>query len=186
MYLLWIFRLSPAVGALYVRKYFNDDKTKNHAIEIVENIRSSFVEMLQKVSWMDEKTKNAAIDKATKLVAHIAYPKELTNNTKLEEHYGSLEMKDDEYLMNALRLNKFKSEYALRELFKPVDKNNWLQHATPAMTNAFYSALENSIRKSFYESKNSTNKAYITFTNTQSSQRAFSKENFYPSTDRIT
>ncbi|XP_055296410.1 neprilysin-2-like isoform X2 [Sitodiplosis mosellana] len=137
--------LSPAVGALYVRKYFND-KTKGHAEEIVENIRSSFIEMLHKVTWMDEKTKNAAIDKATKLTAHIAYPKELTNNTKLEEYYSSLEMKDDEYLMNALRLNKFKAEYALRELYDPVNKNDWLAHATPAMTNAFYSALENSIQ----------------------------------------
>lgn len=141
-----IFRLSPAVGALYVRKYFKDE-TKGHAIEIVENIRSSFVEMLRKVTWMDEKTKNAAIDKAIKLVAHIAYPKELTNNTKLEEYYSALEMKDDEYFLNALRLNKFKSEYALRELYEPVSKNDWLSHATPAMTNAFYSALENSIRK---------------------------------------
>ena len=129
-----------------MRKYFHD-KTKVHAVEIVENIRSSFIDMLHKVTWMDEQTKNAAIDKATKLTAHIAYPKELTNNTKLEEYYSSLEMKDDEYLMNALRLNKFKSEYALRELYDPVLADDWLAHATPAMTNAFYSALENSIRK---------------------------------------
>lgn len=144
------FRLSPAVGALYVRKYFNDNERRSHAVEIVEDIRSSFVEMLHGLDWMDEKTKNSAINKAKKLVAHIGYPKELTNNTILEEFYSSLEMKDDEYLMNALRLSKFKSEYALRELYEPVNKNSWLVHATPAMTNAFYSALENSIRKCFF------------------------------------
>lgn len=129
-----------------MRKYFNDN-AKEHAVEIVENIQAEFVNMLQKVTWMDEKTKSAATEKARKLVAHIAYPEELTNNTKLEEYYSSLEIKEDEYLMNALRLNKFKSEYALRELYNPVNKNDWLAHATPAMTNAFYSALENSIRK---------------------------------------
>lgn len=96
---------------------------------------------------MDEKTKSAAIAKANALVAHIAYPKELTNNTKLEEYYNTLEMKEDEYLMNALNLNKFKTESTLRELYDPVNKTDWLAHATPAMTNAFYSALENSIRK---------------------------------------
>lgn len=136
----------PAVGALYVRKYSNE-KLKQHAIEIVENIRSSFIEMLHKVTWMDEQTKSAAIAKAKALVAHIAYPEELTNKTKLEKYYKSLEMKEDEYLMNALRLNKFKTEFALRELYEPVNKTDWLSHATPAMTNAFYSALENSIRK---------------------------------------
>lgn len=102
--------------------------------------------MLHKVEWMDEKTKNAAIEKAKALISHIAYPQELTNNTYLEEFYGSLEMKDDEYFLNALRLNKFKTERALRELYEPVDKMSWLTHATPAMTNAFYSALENSIQ----------------------------------------
>lgn len=140
------FSLSPAVGALYVRKFFNE-KSKQHAEEIVENIRSSFIDMLHKVTWMDETTKSAAVDKAKALIAHIAYPKELTNKTKLEQYYKSLEMNEDEYLMNALRLNKFKTEYALRELYNPVNKTDWLTHATPAMTNAFYAALENSIRK---------------------------------------
>lgn len=140
-----IFSLSPAVGALYVRKFFHN-KTKQHAIEIVENIRSSFVDMLHKVTWMDEKTKQAAIEKAKALVSHIGYPKELTNNTKLEEYYKTLEMNEDEYLLNALRLNKFRTETMLHELYEPVDKTDWIAHATPAMTNAFYSALENSIR----------------------------------------
>lgn len=102
--------------------------------------------MLHKVTWMDEKTKSAAVAKANALVAHIAYPKELRNKTKLETYYKSLEMKEDEYLMNALRLNKFKTETALRELYEPVNKTDWIAHATPAMTNAFYSALENSIQ----------------------------------------
>lgn len=55
-------------------------------------------------------------------------------------------MNESEYFMNALRLNKFKTDYALRELCEPVNKSDWLAHATPAMTNAFYSALENSIQ----------------------------------------
>lgn len=113
----------------------------------MDNIQSSFIDLLHKVSWMDEKTKQAAIEKAKALVAHIGYPKELTNNTKLEEYYKSLEMNENEYLMNALRLNKFKTDKMLRELYEPVDKNDWVVHATPAMTNAFYSALENSIRE---------------------------------------
>lgn len=143
-------RLSPSIGALYVRRYFND-QSKHHAIEIVENIRSSFIDILHKVKWMDEETKNEAILKAKALVAHIAYPDELTNNTKLEEYYQKLDMDENEYMLNALRLNHFKTEYAIRELYEPVNKTDWLTHATPAMTNAFYSALENSIRKYLIE-----------------------------------
>lgn len=136
--------LSPAVGALYVRKFFND-KSKKHAQQIVDNIKSAFIDMLHKVTWMDESTKLAAVNKAKALIAHIAFPKELTNKTQLENYYESLALNESEYFMNALRMNKFKTEYALRELYEPVDKSDWLAHATPAMTNAFYSALENSI-----------------------------------------
>lgn len=178
--------LSPAVGALYVRKFF-DEKSKTHAMEIVENIRSAFIDMLHKVTWMDENTKNAAIDKAKALIAHIAYPKELTNNTKLEEYYKSLELKDDEYLLNALRLNKFKTEYTLRELYSLVDKTDWLAHATPAMTNAFYSALENSIREYLKQ------KFYIilnihifSLLSMQNFQPAYCKESFSQKIDRTT
>lgn len=133
------------MGALYVRKFFNE-KSKQHAIEIVENIRGSFIEMIQKVDWMDERTKNSAVAKANSLIAHIAYPEELVNDTKLEEYYKDLEMDEDQYLLNALRLNQFKTRQLTEELYLPVDKNDWLTHSTPAMTNAFYSALENSIQ----------------------------------------
>lgn len=112
------------------------------------------MDILHKVTWMDEDTKNAAVAKAHALVAHVAYPDELTNNTKLEEFYKSLEMDENEYMLNALSLNHFKTEYAIRELYEPVNKTDWLTHATPAMTNAFYSALENSIRMSILEKIN--------------------------------
>lgn len=138
-------RLSPAVGALYVRKFFNDDQAKRHAIGIVENIRSSFTEMLTQIDWMDDITKTSAIDKANALVTHIAYPNELVDNTKLEEFYKGLEIDESEYLLNALAMHKFKVDYMFRELYTPVNKTEWISHATPAMTNAFYSALENSI-----------------------------------------
>lgn len=143
-----IFSLSPAVGALYVRKFFNE-KSKHHAIEIVENIRSTFIDMIRKVTWMDEITKKAAVTKAHALVTHIAYPDELMNDTKLEEYYKTLELDDDQYLLNALRLNQFKTAHLISELYEPVNKTDWLTHSMAAMTNAFYSALENSIRKNF-------------------------------------
>lgn len=137
--------MSVSVGALYVRKYFNEN-VRHRVVEMVENIRSSFINTLHNVSWMDETTKKAAIGKAKTLTAHIGYPDELTNNTKLEEYYSRLEIKSDEYFMNALRLNFFKTNYMYLQLHRPVNKTEWLGHSTPAVINAFYSAIENSIR----------------------------------------
>lgn len=78
--------LSIAAGALYVRKYFNEDARKN-ALEMVGDIREEFRKIVQTVDWMDEKTKKNALEKADSMTAHIAYPDELLDNKKIEDFY---------------------------------------------------------------------------------------------------
>lgn len=78
--------LPIAAGALYVRKYFNEEARQN-AIEMVADIRSEFEDILRKVDWMDEQTRQNALDKAKSMATHIAYPDELLDNRKLEEFY---------------------------------------------------------------------------------------------------
>lgn len=58
------------MGALYIRKYFNDE-SKRVATEMVDDIRSAFIDVLNNVTWMDEKTRVEAIKKAKLLTSHI-------------------------------------------------------------------------------------------------------------------
>lgn len=139
-------RLSASVGAVYVQKYFHPEK-KAYVLDMVDNIRNAFIGILNKITWMDEKTRKAAIDKANELSVHIGYPDELINTTVLEEYYSNLDMKDDDYFGNAIRLAQFKMDFAFSKLREPIDKNAWYLHSMPAVTNAFYSPVENSIRK---------------------------------------
>lgn len=81
--------MSIAAGALYVRKYFNEEAKKN-ALEMVDDIRSEFTEILKKVPWMDEATRVNALDKAASMTSHIAYPDELLDDKKLIEFYESV------------------------------------------------------------------------------------------------
>lgn len=83
------FSLPISAGALYVRKYFNEEARQN-AIEMVADIRAEFEEILMKVDWMDEDTKQNALDKAKSMATHIAYPDELLDNNKLEEFYSGV------------------------------------------------------------------------------------------------
>lgn len=39
------------------------------------------------------------------------------------------------------------TDYSFNKLRQPINKTEWLRHARPAIVNAFYSSLENSIRK---------------------------------------
>lgn len=53
-------------------------------------IRSEFLNILEDVDWMDDKTKKSAVDKAGSMATHIAYPQELLDNEKLKEFYSEV------------------------------------------------------------------------------------------------
>lgn len=135
-----------AVGALYVRKYFGEE-SRREAIDVVDTIRNEFENTLSQVTWMDAGTKKTAIAKAQAIVEHIGYPDELTDDAKLEEYYAPLELVSDNYLLNSQRLRKFSDDYGFGQLREAVNKTDWVTHAFPAVVNAFYSPVENSIRE---------------------------------------
>ncbi|KOX75065.1 Membrane metallo-endopeptidase-like 1 [Melipona quadrifasciata] len=137
--------LAISVGAMYVRKYFKEDAKKN-AVEMVADIRQEFTEILKKVDWMDEETRKSALDKAASMTSHIAYPDELLEDKKLEQFYEKLELTTDNYLEGILNLTLFGVEYSFSKLRKPVNKSDWVTHGRPAIVNAFYSSIENSIQ----------------------------------------
>ena len=137
--------LPNAVGSLYVGKYF-DEKSKANAVEIVSEIRNQFRTTLEEVKWMDDKTKLKAKEKAEAMVEHIGYPTELHDLKKLVDLYDGLEVSPDDYFGNALNVTIFSTNYAFSKLREKVNKTDWIRHGNPAVVNAFYSPLENSIQ----------------------------------------
>jgi len=55
-------------------------------------------------------------------------------------------MSNNDYLGNVLNLTTFGTDYAYRKLRERVNKTDWISHGRPAVINAFYAPLENSIR----------------------------------------
>lgn len=98
---------------------------------------------------MDEKTRANALDKAAAIVSHIAYPDELLDDKKLENFYSRLELNSDDYMASILNLTIFGTDFSFGRLRQPVNKTEWITHARPAIVNAYYSSIENSIRKYF-------------------------------------
>lgn len=143
---LFFSSLSISVGAAYVQKYFNEE-SKKAASNLVDRIHEEFVKTLKNVPWMDDETKAAAIDKVGTVDYHIGYPNELADNNKLEEHYSGLELDPNSYLQSLLRIRNFEINNFISKLRQPVNKTDWESHSMPAIVNAFYSSLENSIRK---------------------------------------
>lgn len=137
-----------AVGALYVRKYFRED-SKAAALEMVNGIQKEFETMLNDVKWMDNETRQSALNKLKAMSTHIGYPDEIMNDAKIEKQYENLKIDENNYLTSVLNMNVFGTDFAFNKLRKPVNKTDWITHARPAIVNAFYSPIENSIRKIF-------------------------------------
>uniref|UniRef100_A0A1Y1KTX7 Peptidase M13 N-terminal domain-containing protein n=1 Tax=Photinus pyralis TaxID=7054 RepID=A0A1Y1KTX7_PHOPY len=78
-----------ATAALYARKYFTKEAKVNVA-KLITTLHEKFIEMLQKVDWMDEKTKNQALEKAKAIKEHIAFPNELLDDKILNDYYESV------------------------------------------------------------------------------------------------
>ena len=86
-------------------------------------------------------------EKLKKMASHVGYPVELLDMKKLEEYFGSLDMKPDKFYDNYVQIGKWDMKNAFVELREKVNKTDWKAagHGTPAMVNAYYNGRENSI-----------------------------------------
>lgn len=138
--------ISIAVGAVYVRKYFRQD-SKTVAMEMVNGIRKQLERILNGVDWMDDETRNSALNKLKAMSTHIGYPDELLDNAKIEEYYKNLEIDENNYFESILNISKFYTDCEYSKLRGPVNKTDWIKHARTTVVNAFYALDENSISK---------------------------------------
>ena len=95
---------------------------------------------------MDDDTKVKAHGKLDKMKDYIGYPKEILNNTALEEVYEGLEISDETFFYNAINISKWSTNKSFKKLREKVDKSDWKRHANPAVVNAFYNSIENSMQ----------------------------------------
>ena len=127
--------LSEALGQLYVNAYF-PQASKDRMVKLVENLRVSLGERIQNLEWMSPETKQKGIEKLQAINVKIGYPDKWRD-------YSGLEIKDDAYVLNVLRANKFDTEFYLAKINKPVDKLEW--GMSPQTVNAYYSPDKNEI-----------------------------------------
>lgn len=120
-------KLSAAVGALYIRKYFRPE-AKLIARDMVNQIRLEFKEMLRKNTWMDPETKLRAAEKVDAIITHIGYPDELYDDIKLDEYHQSIDVDASNYLTSVLSINRFYMNYQLSLLRQAANKTDWVSH----------------------------------------------------------
>ncbi|XP_021015789.1 membrane metallo-endopeptidase-like 1 isoform X4 [Mus caroli] len=136
--------MESAVGSLYIKRAFSKD-SKSTVRELIEKVRSVFVDNLDELNWMDEESKKKAQEKAMNIREQIGYPDYILedNNKHLDEEYSSLTFYEDLYFENGLQNLKNNAQRSLKKLREKVDQNLWIIGA--AVVNAFYSPNRNQI-----------------------------------------
>lgn len=127
--------MGEAVGQLYVQKYFPPE-AKERMLELVDNLTLSLSERIEQLEWMSSETKEKAQEKLGTFIVKIGYPDKWKD-------YSLLDIKDDSYWQNRVRVAHFAYNEMLEELGKPVDRTKW--YMSPQTVNAYYSPSSNEI-----------------------------------------
>ncbi|VDM93867.1 unnamed protein product [Onchocerca ochengi] len=135
--------LAQATGALFVRKHFSSE-TRKEITDILENIREAFRDIVEEIDWMDNNTKNAALQKADAVISKIGFHDICMNDTALNEYYKKLNItSEDSYFEILLKIEAWDLEKYFLRLKEPVDKHEFVQSASTV--NAFFTFKMNSL-----------------------------------------
>jgi putative endopeptidase len=127
--------MGEVLGQLFVKEYF-PEKTKVRYVNLVEAMRSTFKEHIEKLDWMSEQTKQKAYDKLAKVTPKVGYPDKWKDFSTLAINRGP-------YVLNVMNANNFWHRYNANKLGKPVDRTEW--DMTPQTYNAYYNPSNNEI-----------------------------------------
>ncbi len=116
-----------ALGKIFVQKYFPQE-AKEHMKLLVANLKTAFSERIKKLEWMEESTKQKALEKLAKMNIKIGYPDKWKS-------YDGLVLNSNNYFENILKIGRFNTQYEINKLGKAIDKDEWLM--VPQEVNAY-------------------------------------------------
>ncbi len=127
--------LGEAVGALYVERYF-PATSKQQVRALVENLRATYAQRIEKLAWMTPGTKKVALQKLAAFHPKLGYP------DKWRDYSGLSIVKGDAF-GNAIRARVFEWDRQVRRLKEPTDRGEW--GMTPQTINAYYNPTFNEV-----------------------------------------
>ncbi len=127
--------MGEVLGQIFVKEYF-PEKTKERYVKLVEDMRGTFKEHIEKLDWMSPVTKEKAYGKLAKVMPKVGYPDHWRDYTDLTIDRAS-------YAQNVMRASVFLHHINADKLGKPVDRTEW--GMTPQTYNAYYNPSNNEI-----------------------------------------
>ncbi|CAK8698607.1 unnamed protein product [Clavelina lepadiformis] len=132
------------VTSLFVSETFS--KTKKNMVEkMVENLRKTFRKMLATYKWIDQQTRNIAIEKLEFMRTLLAYPDYIVDksNPKLDYDYEDVVIEPNQFVKNIQTMIAWETKQELGKLKTAVDFNEW--ESGLSLVTAYYYPSKNQV-----------------------------------------
>ncbi|MCP5184204.1 MAG: peptidase [Pseudomonadales bacterium] len=124
-----------AMGELYVQVAF-PPASKAAMQALVGNLAQALKQRIEKLAWMEDDTRTAALAKWATFVAKIGYPDKWRD-------WSGAGTTNASYVDNVRALMAFNARWEAGKIGKPVDRTEW--EMPPQMVNAYYNPQFNEI-----------------------------------------
>lgn len=132
-----------ALASIYVKDEYQESLEKEIRV-LVTSLKRAFSEALEHQTWLDSDTKSSCKEKVMAMGMKIGFPQYILDPKQLDTDYSGLDISEEHFLDNILKMNRYEVLKELTKLTRPVDKErDWL--VQPLVVNAFYEATGNSI-----------------------------------------
>lgn len=127
--------MGELLGQLFVKEYFSE-KSKERYVAMVEAIRQSYREHIDKLDWMSPETKQKALAKLNTIHPKVGYPDQWKD-------FSALVISRESYAGNVMSARHWSYMININKLGKPVNHKEW--NMSPQTYNANYSPSNNEI-----------------------------------------
>jgi predicted metalloendopeptidase len=127
--------IGEALGQAYVRVAFPPE-AKARMLALVGNLRTALRRRLERVAWMSDTTRAAALAKLDAMTSKIGYPDRWRDYSRLVVRPGS-------FLPNVLAAQRFEVDRQNARIDGLVDRSEWL--LSPPTYNAYHYPTNNEI-----------------------------------------
>jgi len=118
--------LGLALGELFVARAFSPEAQKR-SMQLVEDVRASMKERIEKLDWMTPPTKAKALEKLANMQAKIGAPAKWPQ-------YEGLQLSSNDFAGNWLKVALWHSGQQAKDLDSPVERGRW--RMAPYIVNA--------------------------------------------------
>ncbi|XP_055944796.1 endothelin-converting enzyme 1-like isoform X2 [Argiope bruennichi] len=132
-----------ALASLYVKEEFGED-LENEVKSLITSLKQAFVGGIKQQNWLDPDTKILCEEKVMSMTTKLGYPRYILDPVQLDTDYSGLEISEEHFLDNILKMNRYEVIKELTKMTRTVDKErDWF--VQPLVVNAFYEATGNAV-----------------------------------------